>query len=292
MKSFSAIAFLTLLSLLSPRQDDAVQTGSYALQNGSPAAQAHLADRAPDGHHHHLDLWMTSGDAQRPITTYDVEMTKRLHLIIVGADFTTFRHVHPALQPNGHFRIDQQLPHGTFLAYADSTPHGLGQQVFRFVIGDARQARNAQRDLHERRTTAQVDGYTVRLSTTTLRASASDALIVHVLKNGKPAGDLHPYLGASAHAVFLNSADLSYVHVHPMSLHDMEGMPMGNMSMPGMHMGGMSPARSGDLPDTAKSSPDMMLHVALREPGTYKLWLQFRGGAALHVTPFVITVVP
>ena len=43
------------------------------------------------------------------------------------------------------------------------------------------------------------------------------------------------------------------------------------------------------LPDTAVSSPDMMLHVELREAGTYKLWLQFRGGSQLYVAPFVVT---
>lgn len=288
MKSFSAIACLTLLLSFLPRPAEAVQTGMYALQNGAARAHAYLTDRAPDGRNHHLDVWLTRLGSQRPITTYDVEMTKRLHLIIVSADFTIFRHVHPTLLGNGHFTIDQPLAQGTFLVYADSTPHGLGQQVFRFVIGDAQRARDAHRDIHERHKAALVDGYTVQLSTTTLRASAPAALIVHVLKNGMPARDLHPYLGASAHAVFLDSTDLSYVHVHPMALQDMQGMSMGDRSMPGMHLGAMQ----HDLPDTANSSPDMMLHVALREPGTYKLWLQFRGGAGLHVTPFVITVAP
>ena len=44
------------------------------------------------------------------------------------------------------------------------------------------------------------------------------------------------------------------------------------------------------LPSSATSSPNMALHVALREPGIYKLWLQFKGGNELYVAPFVITV--
>jgi hypothetical protein len=40
--------------------------------------------------------------------------------------------------------------------------------------------------------------------------------------------------------------------------------------------------------DTALIGPDSMLHVTLRKPGEYKLWLQFRGGDALYVALFVV----
>jgi hypothetical protein len=44
-----------------------------------------------------------------------------------------------------------------------------------------------------------------------------------------------------------------------------------------------------DLPDSASVSGDMMLHIALREAGTYKLWLQFRGaGDKLYIAEFTI----
>jgi hypothetical protein len=32
----------------------------------------------------------------------------------------------------------------------------------------------------------------------------------------------------------------------------------------------------------------MVLHVSVKEPGTYKLWLQFRGGSQLYIAPFVL----
>ncbi len=41
-------------------------------------------------------------------------------------------------------------------------------------------------------------------------------------------------------------------------------------------------------PDTALIGPDSMLHVTLRERGEYKLWLQFPGGDALYIAPFVV----
>jgi len=43
-----------------------------------------------------------------------------------------------------------------------------------------------------------------------------------------------------------------------------------------------------DTPDSASSPPDMVLHVSVKEPGTYKLWLQFRGGNQLYIAPFVL----
>jgi hypothetical protein len=127
----------------------------------------------------------------------------------------------------------------------------------------------------------------VTLSATTVSAGRETDVTVHVLHDGQPARDLHPYLGALAHAVFLNARDLTYVHVHPAPLGAAGASAMGGMNMGDMTgMGGMDMT---PLPDTASSSPDMLLRVMLREPGTSKLWLQFRGGTELYVAAFVIT---
>ena len=54
-------------------------------------------------------------------------------------------------------------------------------------------------------------------------------------------------------------------------------------------MGGMSGMEMPDLPDGAKVAPAMMMRVIAPVTGTYKLWLQFRGGNTLYVAPFVLT---
>jgi hypothetical protein len=274
-------------------------SGAFALQSGVAKTHGFLAATPAGGGGLRLDLdiWMTGGASGAPLTAYDVAMTKRLHTIIVSDDFTTFLHVHPTLGADGHFRIRQRFPKaGLYHVYADGEPHGFGQQVFRFdlEVGAAAGAASAERALAPSGAVAAAGPYAVRLDRTTLAANGTTLLAVHVREGGRPARDLHPYLGALAHAVFLNARDLTYVHVHPMrfdAANGMGAMPGMKMdAMPGMKMDAMPGMdEAAPLAPGAISSPDMLLHVAVREPGKYKLWLQFRGGEALRVAPFVLT---
>jgi hypothetical protein len=225
----------------------------------------------------HLDMWMTLPRSTMPIRQYQVEMTKKIHVIIVSDNFKTFLHVHPTLSPNGHFLITQQFPEaGTYFVYADTLPNDLNHQVFRFQLDVEHPSPPSTRDLPKTGMGVQVGPYEVDLSTVRIHSGRMEMVDVQVLENGKPATDLHPYLGAPAHAVFLNVKDLSYVHVHPMGA-DMMNIQM-DMSKP-----------MPELPENASVSSDMMLHIALRESGTYKLWLQFRGAnEELYVAEFTI----
>ncbi len=224
-----------------------------------------------------LDIWLTPLAGTAPIRHYAVDMTKLLHLIIVSDDFKQFSHVHPSLGADGHFTIQQTLPVAAlYHAYADGEPLGLGQQVFRFDFAVGGDAPAAARSLAPSGTRAQAGPYVVTLDTLTLTAGKASVLTIRILRNGKPARDLHPYLGAPAHAVFLDAKDLTYVHVHPGAPGSAEMESMPGMAMPAM-------------PDSASSSPDLTLHVTVHEAGQYKMWLEFRGGAALYVAPFVLT---
>ena len=254
--------------------------GTFALIDARAHSQAYLAaQRMPgDALIQRLDFWFARGLAAAPIESFDLDMTKLLHVVIVSDDFKTFLHVHPRFTSDGHFRIEQRFPRpATYYVYADGQPHGLGEQVFRFAlrVGDE-SAVPAQIRLAPTGKTSHAGPYDVTLDRTTLRAGAPSALIVHIRRDGKAARDLRPYLGALAHAVFIDTQDLRYLHVHPMSLSD------ANRTMPDM---GAMPA----LPDRPGSAPDMLLRVSVAEAGTYKLWLQFRGGGTLRVAPFVLT---
>jgi hypothetical protein len=279
-----ALALCAMPANAQAGEPDAVR-GTFALQDRSATTVAYLSATPQTGEPLTvtLDIAFANASDARPITAFDVDMTKRLHLIAVGDDFATFLHVHPVLGASGHFTIRERFPKAArYHIYADCVPHGHQQQVFRFdvTVGspEARLARHLAPSGH----VVSAGPYRVSLDRTTLDVNGETRLVVHVREGGRPATDLHPYLGALAHAVFLNARDLTYVHVHPMKLGASDAMA-GMSGMAGMDMS------APPLPDSAVSAPDMLLHVAVHEPGTYKLWLQFRGGGALHVAPFVLT---
>lgn len=203
-------------------------------------------------------------------------------MVIVNADFSTFLNVHPALGADGHFTIEQEFPFaGLYYLYADGEPNGGDHQVFRFDLALSKNNSLARPVLVPTGKEVSIGPYTVGLSKTRLNAGGMDTIEAQIFKGDTPAGDLHPYLGVPAHAVFLNSQDLMYVHAHPMPL--MTGPPDA-MNMPAMDVSKMTL----DMPDSASSPPHIVLHVSVKEPGTYKLWLQFRSGNQLYIAPFVL----
>jgi len=263
-------------------------SGAFAFQGGQSVTDGHLRYKptGSDALDQHIVIWMTAHGSAQPILSYSVEMTKKLHVIIVDSGLTTFLHIHPTLGTDGLFSIDQRFPGpGTYYLYADGIPNNGDHQVFRFVLTVGKAPAARQPALVPTGRELMVGPYTVDLSKARLTAGRVDELEVGVYEGGAPAKDLHPYLGAPAHAVFLNTRDLTYVHVHPVP----EGASMAGMDMKGMDMKGMDMSvATMDLPDSASVPATMVLHVAVKEPGLYKMWLQFRGGNQLYIAPFVL----
>jgi hypothetical protein len=273
------LPLLSLVSLLTVLQPSSAQIlkGVTALQGDPPKTEGFLKASPVAGNplDQRLDLWMTLPHSTAAIRHYQVEMTKPLHMVVVSDDFKTFLHIHPTLTPTGHFLITQKFPSpGTYQVYSDALPNDLNHQVFRFPITVGKPSPSLPRKLAYTGMGVHVGPYEVDLSSVRLHAGRMDMVDVEILKNGKPAQDLHPYLGAPAHAVFLNTQDLTYVHVHPMAV----GAMTMDMSKP-----------MPDLPDNASVSGEMMLHIAIREAGTYKMWLQFRGeNNQLYIAEFTV----
>ena len=277
MRALALVSGICLMTMVTAAEGTVLH-GTFALQGGLARTAGYL-DAAPSARPNAwmFDFWMTPKNGGAPIRDYDLEMTKLLHVIIVSDDFKAFMHVHPRLLSSGHFTLDQSLPHsGIYHIYSDARASGIGQQVFRFDFQAGKAVPIAPKDLSERNPLAHVDGYSVTLSSLSLRSGSSAHIAVRIAKGGKPATDVHPYLRALAHAVFLDADDLTYVHVHPVAL--------------GSVMGPASAMVYSN--DAAVVSPNMPLSVTVNEPGTYKLWFQFHGGSSLHVASFVLTAKP
>ncbi len=267
-------AFVVAATLIS-----APIAGTFALLGGKPMVAAEMTATRLGGPYT-LDIVQTPLDGGKPITNYTLDMTKLMHLIIVSDDFTEFFHVHPAFDAKtGHFTIEQRLdPLHRYYAYADSQPTGMSQQVFRFTIQPGPNATNNVSPFKRPSpVTADAGPYTVTLAKTTLPANTMQMIDVNITRNGTPATDLKPYLGAAAHAVFINTSSLQYVHVHPM----VQGA---HASMSDMHM---SMPMNDDI-GMGKAGPKLMMHVPPLPAGIYRLWLQFQGGSTLQVAAFTI----
>ena len=259
----------------SPHADEAGHgaeaAGGHEASGATDSTTAHLPGglmRSQDGYS--LDLAAPTADAGRdvpltftvsgpdgsPVTAYDVEHGKRLHLIVVRRDLTGYQHVHPELDPaTGAWSTPVDLDPGTWRVFADFTATGgpaltLGTDLT--VPGRVPEV--APVDGHA--TTAEVDGYTVDL-TGELVAGRDAELTLTVSRDGTPVADLEPYLGAYGHLVALRDGDLAYLHVHP-------------------H-------------ESATPGPDIRFTAEVPSAGRYRLFLDFRHGGQVRTATFDVT---
>ena len=147
------------------------------------------------------------GKDGRVVRDFDLEHTKRMHVIVVRRDLSGFQHLHPTQDPDGSWRVALRVDDpGTYRVFADfavdGERHTLGADLA--VDGAA-----FARPLPEPVRSTTVDGYRV-----TLDDGGADELRFTVTRGGKPVA-VEPYLGARGHLVALREGDLAFLHVHP-----------------------------------------------------------------------------
>ena len=199
-------------------------------------------------------------DAGAPVTDFDLEHEKELHLIVVRADGQHFRHVHPERDADGAWSIDWEwVEAGSYRVFADFVPgatgEGLTLSTTVSVSGDV-QAQPATGPITE----TEVDGYTVTV-TGDLVAGEASPLTLSVSRDGQPVTTLEPYLGAFGHLVALRDGDLAYLHVHP----------------------------HGDAPAAGETSgPEVVFEATIPNPGRYLLYFDFQVDGQVHSAPLVL----
>jgi hypothetical protein len=149
----------------------------------------------------------------RAVRDFDVEHTKRMHLIVARRDLARFQHLHPTMDPEGTWTVSLRLPDaGSYRVFADFTHDGKP----RTLATDLRVDGNARLDsLPAPAATAKTaDGFDVRLGADRVRAGRESELRFAVTRHGRPIS-VEPYLGAAGHLVVLREGDLAFLHVHP-----------------------------------------------------------------------------
>ncbi|HYO41202.1 MAG TPA: hypothetical protein VER39_16260 [Nocardioidaceae bacterium] len=202
--------------------------------------------------------FMITGPDGRPVTTYETEHEKQLHLIAVRRDFTGFQHVHPELSGAGVWSTELDLTAGQWRLFADFKATGAEALTLGADLAVAGDYQPSTRQGLSR--TAEIDGYTVTLDGD-LEAGSDAMLTLSVRRHGEPVTDLQPYLGAYGHLVALRAGDLAFLHVHP------DGTPDDAATKPG---------------------PEVVFHAAVPSPSTYHLYLDFKHNGVVRTASFAV----
>lgn len=190
----------------------------------------------------------------KPVRDFQVDATKKMHLIIVRRDLTNYQHLHPTMAGDGTWSIDAAVrAPGNYRAFADFATSGK-----RRVLGADLTAPGTTTTvpLPEPSTTTRVDGYDVTRHAGMLMTGSEAAIRFTVSRDGKPVRNLEPYLGNLGHLVILRAKTLQYLHVHPTS--------------------------SGGTGPTIRFAAD------LTHAGRYRAFLQFQTNGKVHTAAFTL----
>jgi hypothetical protein len=188
-----------------------------------------------------------------PVTRFQTNHDKQLHLIVVRRDLTGFQHLHPQMSPDGTWRTPLTLAEaGDWRVFADFLPDGSDRQI---ILGVDMPVAGSYRPqpLPEPAPTASIDGYTVSVHGH-LVAGRTSRLTLTVSAGGVPVNDLQPYLGAYGHLVALRAGDLAYLHVHPQQ--------------------------------TTTAGPAIAFDVEVPTAGAYRLFLDFQHDGVVRTAQF------
>lgn len=199
-----------------------------------------------------------------------------LHLIVVSDDLRFFDHIHPVRRDDGTLEIVYSFPQpGRYLLFADITPRGVRNQVFRFPVTvpatnepDHEPPFPAELEPSPAMAKAIASDPTITAELIpqprTISAGIHSELLFRLSKDQKPLTDVEPYLGAMGHCVIISEDTKTYLHCHPEQV--------------------FTPARD------SRGGPVIPFHTVFPHAGRYKIWGQFQRGGKILVADFVVDV--
>lgn len=211
----------------------------------------------PSGSDEEFSFRIVGPDGE-PVTRFDVEHDKRMHLIVVRRDTAGFQHLHPTMADDGTWSVPLDVTRpGSYRAFADFVPTGGEAATLGVDLAVPGEFQPAQ---HSPSRVATIDDYEVRLDGDLVPGRGTTVTLT-VSKDGKEVTDLQPYLGAYGHLVALRGGDLAYLHVHP------GGEPGDGKTKPG---------------------PTVDFHVEVPSEGTYRLFFDFQHGGEVRTAEFTL----
>jgi uncharacterized protein DUF4396 len=213
----------------------------------------------PRGRRAKLSFTVVGSNGQ-PVRDFQVEHTKRVHLIVARRDLTGFQHLHPRQGRDGHWSTDIRIDDaGSYRVFADFKRRGENNTLAADVAVDGPLDSRAMAPVG---TTADAgDGYRVKLAGEASTAGEEAELGFTVTHAGKEVA-VDDYLGAKGHLVALREGDMAYLHVHP------------------------AEAGHGGSEDESTGSEPIAFATEFPSDGRYGLFLQFKHQGKVRTAAF------
>ncbi|WP_030264116.1 hypothetical protein [Streptomyces sp. NRRL B-24484] len=205
-----------------------------------------------------------TGPDGRPVTDFAENQTQRMHLYAIRSDLTGYQHLHPTMAADGTWTADlPALDPGTWRLYTSFTPNSGPHKGTEYVLGSTLTVpgTGGAAQLPAASATAEVDGHTLTVRAEPTAAEAFPLTVTVTGPDGRPVGDLQPYLGSYAHLSAFHEGDLALAHLHP-----------------------ITPVTAGG------GGPVLTFYAMLAEPGNWRVFLQFRTAGRLHTAALTLRV--
>lgn len=192
--------------------------------------------------------------------------TQKIHLLVIDPTLSDYHHVHPTLDNKAQDFVFTFTPkhNSSYRIWADITPLATNKQEFLIAdIGTPSKDKIVIEKNEKLNADSGAYHFVLKLDGEP-KAGQEVIATIAVTKDGKPFAELEPIMGAFAHVVGFGEDYNSILHIHPM---------------------GPAPESSTD-----RGGPELMFHIAFKNPGFVKFFAQVRiNGKDLYV-PFCVVV--
>jgi len=232
---------------------------------------------------------ITNNKTHKIVTDYQLTHEEKLHLILVSQDMQWFEHQHPALGPDGTFRITWTFPRaGRYYLYADFTPVDGDNQIKQMTldVGD-KPAIYVPAELWPEKPHVKTVGDTkigVSIAVPTFTVGTQNILTYRFTDlNGKPCTDMQPFIGAMGHMIALREDGTHMVHVHVL-----HGVVPGSYAATMLEVMQAADTLKVTADQVTEHGPAFSFKLTLPAPGVYRVWAQFMRHNKVLTVPLTV----